>query len=183
MIKFITGNKTKYLEAKKIVPNLGRIHLNLPEIQEIDFKAVVKSKLKEAFKHHKGPFLVEDSGLSLEALNWQLPGPLIKWFNITIGGMGIYQIAKGLKKFKAEAVTMLAFATSPKKIEFFIGKIRGKVVSPRGGYKFGYDEIFVPNGSIQTLSEMKAAGDFSSSPRGLAFRAFKEYLKGLKHNY
>jgi hypothetical protein len=35
----------------------------------------------------------------------------------------------------------------------------------------------------QTLSEIQAAGDFSSSPRGLAFMAFKEYLKDLKHNY
>ncbi len=178
MLYFITGNKKKFFEASQIMPKLKQLDISLPEIQELDIKKIIVFKLKQAFLHHKGPFLIEDSGVCLGALGNKLPGPLAKWFNDTIGPDGYFKLAKKFKNFKAFAVTIVAYAQNAKNIKFFEGRVNGTVVKPRGQYRFGYDEILVPNGSKFTLSELKAGGNFTLSPRGLAFRKLKDYLYG-----
>ncbi len=48
-IYFITGNAGKLNEAKAIIPQLTQLDLDLPEIQELDPKAVIAAKLPEAY--------------------------------------------------------------------------------------------------------------------------------------
>jgi len=86
-IYFVTGNKNKFEEIKSIIPELIQLDLEVPEIQELDAKEVIKFKLTEAVKIHQGRFIVEDTSLYLDCLKG-LPGPLIKWFMKTIGGKG-----------------------------------------------------------------------------------------------
>src|SRR3989339_1825597 len=93
MIYFITGNKNKFEEVKAILPEVEQLDINLLEIQEIDAKEIIKAKLKEALSHQKGEFIVEDASLYLDCLNG-LPGPLIKWFQKTIGIEGIADLAE-----------------------------------------------------------------------------------------
>jgi len=177
MITFITGNKNKIMEAKRVLPDLSHLDIDLPEIQELDSKKIIEHKLKEAFKHAKGQFLVEDVSMYLDCFSGKLPGPLIKWFNESIGPKGLYEIGKRFKNNKAEAVTVIGYAKSPKKILFFEGRVKGRLVKPTGKYGFGYDTVFMPEGFKKTLSELKFAGDFSSSPRGHAFAKLKKYLE------
>jgi non-canonical purine NTP pyrophosphatase (RdgB/HAM1 family) len=153
-----------------------QVDIDLVEIQELDSKKVLEFKLKQAFRHHKGPFFVDDSSLFLSCLKYRLPGPLIKWFNITIESKGIYEICKKMKDFKARAVTYVAYAESPNKVKIFTGRMEGKIVKPKGQYNFGYDPIFVPYGKSEALSEMKSAGNFLESPRGIAIKKLKKYL-------
>ena len=159
---------------------IEQIDIDLHEIQEIDSRKIIEHKLQEALKHHKGEFIVDDSSLFLSCFKYKLPGPLIKWFNDTIGAQGIYDFCAKMGDCKARATTYIGYAKSDGDVIFFDGSLEGQIVQPKGEYKFGYDPIFVPEGQAQTLSEMKAEGQFASSPRGVAIKKFKEYL--IKQN-
>ena len=121
MIYFITGNKNKFEEAKKVIPELEQLDLDLNEIQEIDSRKIIEEKLKEAFNHKKGEFIVEDTSLNIKALNG-LPGPLIKWFLKALGNIGIYNIVEKLGEYNAEGSVVLGYAKSEKEIYFFEGR-------------------------------------------------------------
>ena len=178
MIKFITGNKNKVLEIKdQLKPfEIEQLNIDLNEIQELDAKKIIEHKLREAYKHANGEFFVDDSSLYLKCFNYQLPGPLIKWFNDSIGLEGVFKMCKKMGVMDAKAVTYIGYINRSKKITYFEGVLEGEIVAPKGGYGFGYDPIFLPKGHKQTLSEMKSDGDFSYSPRGLAIIKFKNFL-------
>jgi inosine triphosphate pyrophosphatase len=117
---FITGNKNKFAEVKAIIPEVEQLEIDLEEIQEIDAHKIIEAKLKEAIKHHKGSFIIEDTSLYLDGLNG-LPGPLIKWFMQKLGTEGIYKLAKDSGNIKAEAKTIIGYAKNAKEIKFFEG--------------------------------------------------------------
>src|SRR3990167_2155690 len=150
---FITGNRHKFNEVKSFFPEVRQLDIDLPEIQEIDAKEVVKAKLTEAFKHAKGEFIIEDTSLYLNCLKG-LPGPLIKWFLKTIGNEGLANLAKKLGDNKAEAKTIIGNAKNQDEIEFFEGSIPGKIVAQTGISGFGWDPIFQPDGFDKTFAEM-----------------------------
>ena len=178
MLKFITSNKQKFKEVRELLKpiKVEQLNIDLDEIQDIDPHKIIRHKLKEAFKHHKGPFIVEDGSVVMEALGGKLPGPLIKWFNDYLGAKGTWLIAKKMGNNKATASIVLAYAKNSKDIKFFEGKIKGRIVSPKGSYLFGYDPIFLPNGGKLTLSQLKSKGDFTKSPRGIAVAKLKKFL-------
>jgi non-canonical purine NTP pyrophosphatase (RdgB/HAM1 family) len=172
---FITGNKGKLTEMQAIIPELKHLDIDLPELQEIDPKKIISAKLHEAFKHHSGEFIVEDTSLYLECLNG-LPGPLIKWFLKTIGLDGIYKIAESFNNTKAVAKTIIGFAASEKEIHFFEGEISGNIVKPRGSNGFGWNPIFQPNGSEKTFAEMELNEKRKYSMREIAARKLHYFL-------
>jgi inosine triphosphate pyrophosphatase len=151
---FITGNANKSSEAKSIIADLEQLDIDLPEIQGLDPKLIIKEKLNEAFRHHKGQFIVDDVSLYLECLNG-LPGPLIKWFMKSIGIDGIVKIAQLHGNTKASVSAIIGYAKIPDEIYFFEGSAQGQVVTPRGKGGFGWDPIFLPDGTDQTFGEWK----------------------------
>ena len=82
-IYFVPGNENKLNEAKKILPEIEGLNIDLIEIQSIDSQEIIEHKLNEAKKHHSGNFVVEDTSLELVAMKG-LPGPLIKFFEKSI---------------------------------------------------------------------------------------------------
>lgn len=50
------------------------------------------------------------------------------------------------------------------------------IVDPRGDSGFGWDPIFVPNGSNETFAEMTLEGKNKTSHRGKALVLLKDYL-------
>jgi non-canonical purine NTP pyrophosphatase (RdgB/HAM1 family) len=169
----ITGNKGKFAEFKAILKDVEMLNLNLEEIQEINPEKIVEFKLFQAKKHASGEFIVEDSSLSLDCLNG-LPGPLIKWFEKTIGLDGIYNIAKSLKNDNASAI--IGYIDKDEKISFFEGNIKGNIVSPRGENGFGWDKIFVPEGFDKTFAEMTNEEKNKISHRKKAIEKLKDFL-------
>jgi len=93
---FITGNKDKFEEVRSILTNIEQLDIDLPEIQEIDAKVIIKAKLLQALNHKEAEFILEDTSLYLDCLNG-LPGPLIKWFMKTIGNEGLFNIIEELQ--------------------------------------------------------------------------------------
>ena len=172
---FITGNKNKFAEIKAILPNIERLDIDLPEIQEIDAKKIVKAKLLEALNHRKAEFIVEDTSLYFDCLNG-LPGPLIKWFIKTIGNKGLFNIVEKLGNTNAEAKTIVGYAKSPEKIHYFEGSIKGKIISPKGKSSFGWDPIFQPDKYSKSFAEMSREEKNNISMRRIALNKLKKFM-------
>lgn len=172
---FITGNKHKFAEVKEILPEVEQLDIDLPEIQEIDAHEIVKAKLQEAFQHQDGEFIVEDTSLYLDCLNG-LPGPLIKWFLKTIGNDGLVELCEKFENHKAQAKTIIGYAESPKEIQYFEGVLEGKIVRPEGDDGFGWDPIFVPDGSEKTLAQMTREEKNKISMRRVAVDKLSYFL-------
>ncbi|MCL4366598.1 non-canonical purine NTP pyrophosphatase [Patescibacteria group bacterium] len=173
---FITGNKHKFAEIKAMLPQIEQLEIDLPEIQSANGKTVVESKLQEAFGHHSGQFIIEDSGLYMNCLNG-LPGPLVKWFLEKIGCVGLANLAIKLKNSQAEAITLLGYAQTPKQVHFFEGRVLGKIVKPRGKNGFGWDVIFQPEGFRKTYAQMSTAEKNQISMRKIALQKLKDFLE------
>lgn len=176
MIHFITGNKNKFEEVKTIFPDVEQLDIDLPEIQEIDAKEIVRSKLSEAFRHRTGEFIVEDTSLSLACLGG-LPGPLIKWFLKTVGNDGLAEIAEKLGNDKAEAKTIIGYARNREEVYFFEGVVWGRIVKPKGETNFGWDPIFLPDGYEKTFAEMSREEKNEISMRRSALNKLNEFLR------
>jgi len=175
VLYFITGNKNKLKEVLSILPDVKQLDIDLPEIQEIDAKEVIKAKLLEAFRHKDGEFIVEDTSLYLDCLNG-LPGPLIKWFMKTIGNDGLFDIAQKYGKYGAEAKTFVGYAKSPKEMYFFEGSVKGNTVLPKGNSGFGWDPVFKPDGFSKTFSELSLDEKNSLSMRHIALNKLKNFI-------
>ncbi len=176
MLYFITGNKGKFQEVEKIIPQIKQLDIDLPEIQEIDAKKIAKAKLQEALKHKEGEFVLEDTSLYFDALNG-LPGPLIKWFLKALGDEGLFDLLLKYKNNKAIAKTIVAYAKSKNKIYFFEAVLEGEIVKPRGENGFGWDKIFQPKNSVKTFAEMSDEEKNKISMRKMAFEKFIEFYK------
>jgi inosine triphosphate pyrophosphatase len=172
---FITSNNKKFSEVKMLMPDIEQLEIDLPEIQETDAKKIIKAKLLEALQHHKGEFMVEDTSFYLDCLNG-LPGPLIKWFLVTIGNIGLADIAHKFGNFNATAKTIIGYAKSHEEIYFFEGELEGIVVVPQGEVGFGWDPIFKPTGFEKTFAEMTKEEKNAISMRSMAVQKMKEFL-------
>jgi non-canonical purine NTP pyrophosphatase (RdgB/HAM1 family) len=175
MIYFITGNQRKFEEVKAILHDVEQLNIDLPEIQEIDAHKVIQAKLEEAFKHHQGEFIVEDTSLSFECLNG-LPGTFIKWFMVAIGNDGLVNLANKLGNTKVSAKTVIGYAKNPSEFYFFEGEIPGSLVSPKAKSTFGWDPIFLPDGYDKTFAEMESTEKNEISMRRIAVEKLKEFL-------
>ncbi|MEI7719202.1 MAG: non-canonical purine NTP pyrophosphatase [archaeon] len=186
---FITGNKNKFAEVKAIIPEIEQLEIDLDEIQETDAYAIIKHKMKEALKHHSGPFIIEDTSLYIKSLN-DLPGPLIKWFMQKLGSEGIWRISDSKKLGKdkiseltensnenlAEAKTIIGYAKNANEVHFFEGSIKGEIVKPTGETNFGWDPIFKPKGYYKTFQQMTKEEKNKISMRKIAAQKLKDFL-------
>lgn len=177
MIYFITGNKGKFDEAKAIIPMLEQLDIDLPEIQEIDSKMIIEAKLLAASEHHDGELVVEDTSLALECLGG-LPGPMIKWFEKTIGNAGIAGLANKYSNRAATAKVMLGYKKGDV-IKYSEGSLDGEIVEPRGDKDFGWGPIFQPYGHKKTFGEMDRDEKNTLSMRKIAFQKLSDFLKDI----
>ncbi len=175
-IIFITGNKGKLEEAQSIIPQIIGREIELPELQEIDAQKIIEAKLKEAYAHHKGEYIVEDTSLYFEALNG-LPGPLIKWFLQALGDNGLAGLLENYKNKKAVARTLIGYISDNGETKYFSGEIKGKIVSPVGDNGFGWDKIFIPENYNKTFGQLPKDEKNKISMRKIALEKLAEYLK------
>jgi len=172
---FITGNKNKFKEASQAIPDLEQLDINLPEIQDIDPKEIIKAKLTEALLHKEGEFIVEDVSLVFDCIK-PLPGPLIKWFVDSIGNEKLHEMTQKYGNPKAEAKAIIGYAKNKDEIYFFEGDVQGTIVAPRGPTHFGWDPIFQPEGHKETFAEIDPEIKSKISHRAKALAKLKEFL-------
>ena len=183
-ITFVTGNKKKLEEVKRILSANGDLpftimnhKLDLPELQG-DTISIAEEKCTLAAKEISGPVITEDTSLCFRALN-DLPGPYIKWFLEKCGHKGLNDMIAFSDDKSAYAQTVVAFCPGPgKPVVTFDGRTEGKIVLPRGSLDFGWDPIFNPDeGDGLTYAEMTKKGKDAISHRQRAFSQLRAYFK------
>lgn len=175
MIKFITGNVNKFAEVKAVLADLEQLDIDLPEIQSLDPQEIVEFKLKTALEHVPGNIIIEDTSLFIEGLHG-LPGPLIKWFMKAMGREGLARTVLATGNDRAEAKTIIGYADSNGQTFYFEGVIAGRIVMPVGETTFGWDPIFMPDGSEVTFAEMGIDQKNEISMRRQAAQKLADFL-------
>lgn len=171
-----TSNDNKIRELQAILGQpVEQVDLDLLEVQAVAVEEVIEKKAREAFTQLGQQVLVEDTGLAIHAWNG-LPGALVRWFLKTVGPSGICQMLDSFSDRSATATTCLGFFDGDQ-VKVFTGQVRGNIATtPRGERGFGWDSIFIPNGSNHTFAEMSAAEKDAVSMRRQAVEKLKEFL-------
>jgi non-canonical purine NTP pyrophosphatase (RdgB/HAM1 family) len=174
---FVTGNAGKFREAQAVVPTLVQLDLDLPEVQSLDPGEVIRAKLDAARLHVPDGLVVEDTSLSIDALGG-LPGTLIKWFLDRLGTDGIAQLVDALGTGTgATARRVIGYLGPDSTVPvYYEHTLRGTITHPRGSGGFGWDALFVPEGSTKTLGEFTPEEKAVVSMRAAVFRKLSTLL-------
>ena len=174
---FATTNKNKVQELQAILgAGVTGVSLELLEIQSVDIRDVIEAKARHAFEIAKAPVLVEDTSLSFEAWNG-LPGALVKWFLETVGCDGLCRMLGDADRRGAMASTLLGFFDG-ENFHSFSGELPGAIArKPLGDNGFGWDAIFIPDGSSRTLAELAPEVKNLISMRKIAAEKLRAFLQ------
>lgn len=190
-IVFATNNAYKLKEVRLslkdalIVKSLKEVNFleEIPEPYEtIEENAVYKSYIL----HNRlgGNIMADDTGLEVEALNGE-PGVYSARYagepsNAQNNMKKLLKVLSGEKNRSAHFKTVASLVWKDK-YYIFEGILRGQIIdNPRGSNGFGYDPVFVPEGTKRTLAEFSSEEKNSISHRSIAFRKLFAYLSGEK---
>jgi XTP/dITP diphosphohydrolase len=180
-IYYITGNKSKFNEAKLILKGIALIRkdIKLEEIKSLNQEDVVLDKARKAFRKLGKPVIADDAGIYFEEYK-NFPGTYTRFLFESIGFRGIKNLLRGRKK-KACFKVLICYKDKNHE-EIFSGIWRGKIT--RLGKKYNpdwqYDSIFMPQNYKKTLSEIPLEERAKISHRKKAFVKLAKYLKKLK---
>lgn len=173
---FVSSNKQKYQEAKKILKfygiNLKFNKFELEEIQSDSLKEIASKKAIHAFEKFKKPVIVEDDGLYIDALGG-FPGPYSSYVFNTIGNIGILNLLT--QNRKAKFVSIVSFFDKYNS-KSFLGQINGKISEKQKGEGWGYDPIFIPENSKKTFAESANKNELSHR-----YKALKKFVNWYLH--
>jgi len=178
-IYLVTGNAHKLEEFRKLLPTdfaFQSVHIDLPEIQSFDTRAIITDKVQRAYDEIGKPVMVEDVSIGLEHLNG-FPGPFIKFVEQQMGKAGIYKLA-GEQEKPATVTSTIGYFDGHKLI-IAEGIVPGTVVSPRGEHGWGFDFCFIPEGETETYAQMGPEQKSELSHRTKSVHAFLAEFKQL----
>lgn len=179
-ILFITGNQSKVAEMRAITGlEVKAEDREIEEIQSLKVEEVARAKAETAFRLVGRPVVVDDTGLEIEALGG-LPGALVIWFLKTVGPAGILKMIKDEKNRKARVATCIAYADQ-NGVFTFLGTLEGEMAfQEKGENGFGYDGIFIPQGSQKTFAQMNESEKNALSMRKIALEKFKVFWENKR---
>lgn len=182
-----TNNVHKYQESKIVLSkfhvSLGMLRVKSSEIQSDRLSDVAEASVKEAFDRCNLPVMVEDAGLFIDALKG-FPGPYAAYTYKTLGNAGILKLMEDVTNRKAKFQSAIAYYDgylhSP---ACFVGTIEGLIAKKEhrgfGTSSFGFDPIFLPNGTEKAFAEMTIEEKNSFSHRAKAVSKFAQWFKKL----
>lgn len=158
------------------------VHLDILE----DGSSLHDNSLKKALAYFRKTDICtigEDTGLFVDTLGGK-PGV----YSARYGGRGdksnrekLLLELKGKDKRGAYFKTVIALVISEKWIEFFEGKVRGKITEEEvGNSGFGYDPIFLPKGYNKTFAQMSTDEKNNISHRKIALEKVFDYIEDNK---
>ena len=181
-INLLTGNTGKLKEIKKWLEPLGIevvllkkefMEAQVGSLEEVIYQGM---KLLEIEENIKEPFIKDDSGLFIDALQG-FPGVYSSYIHSTIGNDGILRLMKGLNNRTARFRTVIGLMIPGKGVSMFIGECEGRIsLDIRGKQGFGYDPIFIPDGEERTFAEMSVKEKNRLSHRIKAIKGLVEFL-------
>ncbi len=184
-ILFVTSNRNKATECKRILESLGiLVNIELreyPELQKPSIREVAVSSARLLSKELSyRPFFIEDSALEIHALNG-FPGPYSSYVYKTLGCDGILKIMSGVKDRRAKFRSVLAVVDPSDRTHVIEAEVKGYIaLKERGNAGWGFDPIFVPlESSGETYAELGALKD-RVSHRAKALRKLAAYISSRK---
>jgi len=175
---FVTSRPEKAREASRLGFSLECVALELAELQSLDPMAVVDAKARSAFAMLGRPVVVEDSGLEIHAWN-RFPGALIKWLEKTAGVESLARMLDAFGQREATATCAVAYFDGSR-LTAARGESAGSIApAPRGQGGFGWDSVFIPEGSSRTFAEMSGAEKDHVSHRRRAWEKLAAELPDL----
>ena len=188
-----TNNKGKLKEIRDLLPKnivtLSTAEFKLKSPRENGKSFTENSLIKAKYYSKKSGkiSIADDSGLEIDILD-KAPGIFsARWggqkgdFNIAIKKV-FRELSKKDKKWKDKkivarfvcALTIYGFKKNP---IHSLGIIQGMISNKKKGRNgFGYDPIFIPNGSEQTFGQMKPNIKYKIDHRFLAFKKIKKFF-------
>ena len=165
----------------------GELDLSEPEETGESFYANAELKAVAAAQAAGLPALADDSGLEVAALGGAPGIHSARWAGPDKDfAAAMARVARELDEARApdagandddarraNFTCVLALGQPDGGVQLFEGKVFGQIVWPPQGTKgFGYDPIFVPDGSNETFGEMEPDQKHAISHRARAFEAF-----------
>jgi XTP/dITP diphosphohydrolase len=168
------------------IVSAGDLALAEPEETGDTFEANAKLKALAAARVAARPALADDSGLCVEALGGAPGIYSARWagdskdFSAAMARIERELLAaEAQQPWRAHFISALALAWPDDRVEYFEGRVDGRLVfPPRGANGFGYDPIFLPDGHSRGFGEMSAQekhgipadGSLALSHRARAFQ-------------
>ena len=185
---FVTNNQNKLSEIKNLISS----NYNVLSLKEIDFcdeieetEKTLKGNALLKAKHIHSRFgyncFADDTGLEIDYLNGA-PGVISARYAgpKSLAKDNINKVLLELKNVenrKARFVTVIALILNGEEY-FFRGECLGKITKKVYGQDgFGYDPIFMPNGSNQTFAQISQQKKGEISHRGIAVRNLISFLE------
>ncbi len=182
-----TRNERKLVELRRILQPVVDVDvLGLADLPDFDdapetgatFAENALAKARDAARATGLPTVADDSGLAVDALNG-MPGVLsARWSgrhgdDVANLELLLAQIVDVPEPRRGAAFVCAAALVLPGGAERVLeAELRGRIIgAPKGEGGFGYDPIFLPEGSSLTTAEMAPRDKDSISHRGKAFRA------------
>ena len=185
---FATHNKNKLKEISAIIPKEFKIfsledigcHEEIPETAPtIEENAILKVDFVK--QHYKVDCFADDTGLEVDSLNGE-PGVLSARYageekNNEANIEKLLEKLKDKVSRKAQFKTVIALSLDDHEF-LFQGICKGEITHERRGSNgFGYDAVFLPEGSNKTFGEMKMEEKATYSHRAKAIQDLLDYLK------
>jgi XTP/dITP diphosphohydrolase len=165
-------------EAKEIIGDIEQKNIGYHEIQADTLEEVVAYGLNEVVARIKGPVMIEDAGLFVDAL-LGFPGVYSAYVQHTIGNKGLLRLMEGIDDRRASFRSIVGYVEPGIDPVTFMGEMSGRIgFEERGCKGFGYDPIFYVGD--RSLGEMELPEKNAISHRGASMRALKEWLEGRR---
>ncbi|MDQ2721527.1 MAG: RdgB/HAM1 family non-canonical purine NTP pyrophosphatase [Bacteroidota bacterium] len=188
---FATNNINKVIEVKSIlndnfkILSLAEANINIDIAEPFDTlekNAIEKARvINEITKEN---CFSEDTGLEVDALNGE---PGVKSARYAGNGRDfennidkLLNNLKNKKNNKAHFKTVICLILDGKQ-NIFDGLCKGTIIAERRGHGgFGYDPVFIPEGSEKTFGEMSLVEKNFFSHRKKAFEKLISFLNSMK---
>ena len=180
-LKVITSNPGKVAEFQRSLNELGiemeHLHIPYDEIQTSELEEVVKIGMKEIRSKDIKDFIIDDSGMFIDALKG-FPGVYSAYGQKTIGNEGILKLMENVENRKATFKCCIGCDINGNTI-IVTGKCNGYILDHEvGNNGFGYDPIFSPDGK-RSFAEISIEEKNTMSHRGNAVRLLKTELSKI----
>lgn len=185
VVFFATGNIHKFNEVRSAISQhgitIGMLKIKGVEIQSDQLNEIAATSAINAFKRCRLPVIVEDAGLFIDSLNG-FPGPYAAYAFKTLGNSGIIKLLDNVENRKATFKSSIAYCDGESgKVVCFEGQVVGKIAlqekTENTDSAFGFDPIFIPDGSKKTFAQMTLDEKNLFSHRAKAVNKFALWYK------
>jgi len=178
-LTLVTHNPGKVREFRAglagVPVELHHLDRTYHELQADTLEEVASFGLQELAAELDGDFCLEDSGLFIDALHG-FPGVYSAYVLRTAGLNGVLKLLKGSEDRRARFASVIALSLHGE-THLFRGESHGSIArAPKGSGGFGYDPIFIPEGSSTTFGAMPIEAKMALSHRGRALSKLSEFL-------